>query len=224
METVIVTYRHDLLRAYRAATSIAAHNIGNPPNTIHVVVNDDQAVFKQAQDLFESLAEVYHCTDISTWMHARSGWWSQQWLKLQAHQLIAGEWYMPFDSDMYIDRNIRQKELFDNNRAYCNLRDLDMYNNNQQFKQYIVNACLYWNIKIDDIDAILRESPPNILHQNSVKNMLNEMKPWIFGSTQNSSIEFFLYWIYLLKNNLTDMYTHKTDWFWFGDTFFMDNT
>lgn len=223
METVIVTYQNDLLLAHRAAESIAKHNIGSAPNTIHVVVNDGPAVFEQAQTLFKSIADVYHYTDISSWVHARSGWWSQQWLKLQAYQLINSNWYMPFDSDMYINRHITQKELFDKDRACCNLRDRDMYINNQQFNQYINNACLYWNVDIDDIDQILRESPPNILHRDSVKNMLDDMKPWVFGSTENSSIEFFLYWVYLYKNNLTDMYIHKPNWFWFGDAFFMDN-
>jgi len=224
METVIVTYQADLHRACKAAKSIAEYGIGNRPDAIHIVVNDGPAVFEEAQNLFKGTADVYHYTDISTWIHARSGWWSQQWLKLQAYQLISGEWYMPFDSDMYINRTVRQQELFSKDQAHCNLRDRNMYADNPQFSQYITNACLHWKVEPDEIDQILRESPPNILHRDSVKNMLTEMKPWIFGSTENSSIEFFLYWIYLYKNNLTDMYVHKPNWFWFGDTFFMDKT
>jgi hypothetical protein len=50
------------------------------------------------------------------------------------------------------------------------------------------------------------------------------MNPWIFGSTQTPSLEFFVYWIYLHKNNLTRMYQHQPNWFWFGDTFHMDNS
>ena len=223
METVIVTYRQDLPRAVRAVQSIDRYTIGTKPNTIHVVINDSPDVFACAQTLLKPHADVYHYTDISTWTHARSGWWSQQWLKLQAHQLISGEWYMPFDSDMYIDRCIKQTELFDGNHACCNLRDRDTYNNNPKFSAYIDSACEYWKVDPDELCQILRESPPNILHRTTVKNMLSEMSPWIFGSVENPSLEFFVYWVYVYKNNLTHLYRHQDNWFWFGTAFHMDN-
>ena len=223
METVIVTYRRDLELAVRAVKSIDKHKIGSKPNTIHVVINDGPEIFEQAQALFKPLARVYHYTDISTWVHARSGWWSQQWLKLQAYQLIEGEWYMPFDSDMWIDRCVKEHELFIGNRALCNLRNRDMYTGNELFEKYLTNACEYWKVNLNDLSEILRETPPNILHCKTIKNMLEELKPWIFGSVEKPSIEFFIYWVYLHKNNLTHMYRHQDQWFWFGDTFFMDN-
>ena len=226
METVIVTYAKDLTRAKRAADSISYHGIGDHPHNIHIIINDGPDIFSQAQRLFQSVKEasVYHYTDISTWIHARTGWWSQQWLKLQASQLISSDWYIPIDSDMYIDRNVKQNELFKGTRAYCNLRDCSIYNENKNFTNYINNACEYWKVYSEEIDLILRESPPNILHTDSVKKMLGEMTPWVFGSTEKSSIEFFLYWVYLYKNNLTDLYQHRDNWFWFGEAFHMDNS
>ena len=223
METVIVTYQQDLARASRAVDSINKYKIGTGSDIIHVVVNDSPAVFEQAQQLFKSSAHVYHYTDISNWMYSRSGWWNQQWLKLQASQLITGEWYMPFDSDMYIDRHIKHKELFDGNRALCNLRERSDYSNNNSFEQYIINACKYWKVDPTELDEILRETPPNLLNRKTVQTMLTEMTPWVFGSINNPSIEFFIYWVYLHKNNLTDMYQHRDHWFWFGNAFYMDN-
>ena len=225
METVIVTYADDLCRAKRAVDSIVQFGIGNQQDNINIVVNDGPAVFSQAQNLFRSIDQacVYHYTDISDWVHARTGWWSQQWLKLQSHKLISGKWYMPIDSDMYIDRAVKQTELFQGSRAYCNLRNRTMYSGNTKFINYINNACEYWNVDPDEMDLILRESPPNILHTGTVKKMLGEMTPWVFGSIEKSSIEFFLYWVYLNKNNLTDLYQHQDNWFWFGDAFHMDN-
>jgi hypothetical protein len=225
METVIITYADDLNLAYRAAESISRYGIGNSRDNIYIVINDGPTVFSQAQTLFESInrACVYHYTDISTWIHARSGWWSQQWLKLQAYQLVSGDWYMPVDSDMYIDRSIKQSELFQGSRAYCNLRERAMYNGNIKFTNYINNACNYWQVDPEEIDLILRESPPGILHTGTVKKMLDEMTPWIFGSVEKPSIEFFLYWVYLHKNNLIDLYRHRDNWFWFGDAFHMNN-
>lgn len=222
METVVVTYKQDLNLAARAVNSIIKYGIGSEPNTIHIVINDSPAVFEQAQKQFGKIACVYHYTDISTWIHSRSGWWNQQWLKLKACELITGEWYMPFDSDMWISKHIHDQELFNGSRALCNLRECAIYDN--QFDNYIRNACNYWSVDPDEIYEILRETPPNILHKDTVKKMLEEMNPWIFGSTQTPSLEFFVYWIYLHKNNLTQMYQHQPNWFWFGDTFHMDNS
>ena len=220
METVIVTYDQDLALAARAVDSLTRHSIGSAPNTIHIIVNDGPAVFEQAQRQFGKLAHVYHYTDISSWIHARSGWWSQQWLKLKACELVSGEWYIPFDSDMWISRSVLDRELFNGRRALCNLRNRSIYD--KQFDEYVQNACTYWSVDPEDIDEILRETPPNILHKDTVKKMLEEMSPWVFGSTQKPSLEFFVYWVYLYKNNLTGMYQHQPDWFWFGDTFHMD--
>jgi len=225
MEIVIITYQADLHRANRAAESISLHGVGNLTDPIHIIINDSPVIFSQAQDLFRSVNRVcvYHYTDISTWTHARSGWWSQQWLKLQAHQLVSGNWYMPIDSDMYITRFIKQNELFQESRAHCNLRDRSVYKENEKFTNYINNACEYWKIDPEEIDLILRESPPNILHTDTVRKMSEEMSPWVFGNIEKPSIEFFLYWVYLYKNNLVDLYRHQKDWFQFGDAFYMDN-
>ncbi len=225
METVIITYQADLERALRAAKSISLYGVGNCVDPIHIVINDSPVIFEQAQSLFVDIkrTQVYHYTDISTWIHASSGWWSQQWLKLQAHKLVSTDWYMPFDSDMYLSRSIKNTELFSGRKAICNLHNRSVYKDNKLFIEYIDNACAYWHVDPDEIFQILRETPPNIMHRVSVDNMLNEMTPWVLGSTQTPSLEFFIYWVYLYKNNLTDMYQHRDNWFWFGDAFYMDN-
>ena len=226
METVIITYQADLGRAVRAANSISLYGVGNLIDPIHIVINDGPAVFEQAQSLFSNIkrAQVYHYTDISTWIHARSGWWSQQWLKLQAYKLVSTEWYMPIDSDMYLTRSIKHTELFSGRRAICNLHDRSMYQNNKKFIEYIDNACDYWKVDPDEIFQILRETPPNTLHRNSVSTMLSEMSPWVFGSIEKPSLEFYIYWIYLHKENCTDLYQHQKNWFWFGNGFAQDNS
>jgi hypothetical protein len=224
METVIVTYSDDMHRAVRAVDSITQFKIGNGPNTIYIVVNDCLEVFEQAQKLFQHCSEVrvHHFSDISSYMSARSGWWSQQWLKLAAHQLIKDEWYIPFDSDMFINRHVKNHEMFVNNKALCELRDVSIYQSNKKFAEYIKNAYDIWGI--DNTSKILRESPPNILHRKTVDRMLTELSPHTFGNSGMLSLEFFVYWAYIVKQNLEHMYQHQDNWFWFGDAFHMDNS
>ena len=225
MEVVIITYLADLHRAKRAAESISLYGVGNLTDPVYIVVNDGPDVFEQAQVLLSNIerVQVFHYTDISKWIYATSGWWSQQWLKLQSYKLVSGDWYMLVDSDMYLTRPIRQTELFLGNRAICNLHDRNVYHENKLFLEYIDNACIYWKVDQDEVFQILRECTPNIMHRDSVDKMLKEMTPWVFGSTEKSSLEFFIYWVYLHKNNLVGLYQHRDNWLPYGDGFFMDN-
>jgi hypothetical protein len=210
-------------RAVRAVESITKFKIGNNSNIIYIIVNDRPEVFEQAQKLFQNYSQVHvhHYSDISSYTSAPSGWWSQQWLKLAAHQLIKDEWYMPFDSDMFIDRHVKNHEMFFNNKALCDLRDVSIYQNNKKFIDYIKNACDLWGI--DDISEIMRESPPNLLHRKTVERMLTELSPHTFGNSGKPSLEFFVYWAYIIKQNLEHIYQHRDNWFCFGNTFHMHN-
>ena len=225
MEVVIITYLADLHRAKRAAESISLYGVGNLTDPIYIVVNDGPPVFAQAQALLSNIerVRVFHYTDISKWIYATSGWWSQQWLKLQSCKLVSGEWYMLVDSDMYLTRPIRQTELFSGNQAICNLHDRSVYHENKLFLEYIDNACTYWKVDPEEVFQILRECTPNIMHRDSVDKMLEKMTPWVFGSTEKSSLEFFIYWVYLHKNNLDGLYQHRDNWLTYGNGFFMDN-
>lgn len=212
-------------RAVRAVESIEKFKIGDDSNTIYVVVNDSLAVYKQTLNAFRSFTQVrvHHYSEISDYTSARSGWWSQQWLKLSAHQLIASDWYMPFDSDMFINQHVSNSDMFLDNKAFCDLRDIDIYQENTEFIEYIKNACNLWKIDFP-INKIMRESPPNLLHRQTVNCMLQQLTPHVFGSYEKPSLEFFVYWAYVIKQNLTNMYQHRDNWFCFGGTFCMDNS
>lgn len=218
MDIVLVSYINDLEKAKNCVQTISLHGIVQQTPKIKLIVNDTLEVYNTFKLTFSNYPNVqlYHYLEITNRWPWFLGWRSQQWIKLVASTIVETEWYLVVDSDMSIIQFVDYNNLIQNNRAFCNLRQLDEYQ--PQLKTYATNAYQYWGLEPDE--HILRESPPIIMHTETVSKMIKELDPAFI--LNGNALEFHLYWAYLkLKNLDQDLHIVLPKWMPLGEVFLL---
>ena len=218
MDIVLVSYINDLEKAKTCIDSISHYGIIQQNPTIRLIVNDTPEVHKTFKHTFSNYPHVhlYHYLELTDQWPWFLGWRSQQWMKLVASKIVKSEWYLVVDSDMTITKPVEYQDLFQNNKAYCNLRKIADYQ--EQLKTYACNAYRYWGLEPEEY--ILRESPPIIMHTQTVQNLANELNPAFI--INNNSLEFLLYWTYLRFKNLDqELHVSSPTWMHLGEIFLL---
>ena len=210
-EIVIVSYRVDTDRCIELVKSIRSQGFFAKDIKITVVVNDEVNVFNQHVENLQKINDVtvYHGQDLGI-EHAR-GWLSQQWIKLAVAKIIKTPWYVIIDSDqkMWPGQSIELADWYQDSRACYKPITLTTLEQSDccWFAEYYKNAAKFWDTSIDKYaNNLLSETPPVMMHTDSVVNMLAHCDKSII--LKKRIHEFGLYWTYLIKQNLVEkLYT-----------------
>ena len=210
-EIVIVSYRVDTDRCIELVKSIRSQGFFTKDIKITVVVNDEIDVLNQHVDNLQEInnVAVYHGRDLDI-DHTR-GWLSQQWIKLAVAKNVKTPWYIIIDSDqkMWPDHAVELSDWYQDSRACYKPVKLETLEQSDYhwFAEYYKNAAKFWDTSIDKYaNNLLSETPPVMMHTDSVVNMLAHCDKSII--LKKRIHEFGLYWTYLIKQNLVEkLYT-----------------
>lgn len=145
-----------------------------------------------------------------------NGWLKQQIIKIATASIITTEYYLIVDSDMYLNQKLRYEDLFQNSKVKYSYEPYQELNN----KYYSTNSEWWKNsAKIIDYpitdlykDKYLMGVTPQIFITDKVKELVKYLilrygKDWQKIICDMKFSEYTLYWLFMLKNNYTQLYT-----------------
>jgi len=154
------------------------------------------------------------------------GWYKQQIIKLMISRIIETEYYLVLDSDLYLNQLLRKEDLFYNNKIkYCHqpwqTTNDKYYSTNSK---WWTDSCNVLKYPVENLyeQRYLMGVTPQVLITEKVKDLLSHLQG-MYGSEWQKIIcemkftEYTLYWLYLMKNNLTDLYTIEGKQLWKHD-------
>lgn len=144
------------------------------------------------------------------------GWFKQQLIKLNVYSIIKTEYYLTVDSDLYLNQPLKYKDLFHGNKLKYSFEPWQEFNN----KYYSTNSnwwkgsCNILNYNIENLydKTDLMGVTPQIMVTKKVEDLIEYIKN-IYGEewqkiiTDMKFTEYTLYWIFLIQNNNTNLYT-----------------
>ena len=206
VEVVIVTYSLDLQRCIDLIRSIRQQGFINKNIQINIVVNDTPDVYNRFMHSIQDIENIKTFIGSEFDAQPTRGWRSQQWVKLAIAKIIKTPWYVIVDSDqkMWPDQPVGLTDWYQDFRAYYKPVSLtELTTRNPVFAEYYTNSAKFWNINIDKyVDNLLSETPPVIMHTESVQAMLSYCDKSLI--LKNLVHEFGLYWTYLIKQDLVN--------------------
>lgn len=145
-----------------------------------------------------------------------NGWLKQQIIKIAISSIITTKHYLIVDSDMYLNQKLCYEDLFQNGKVKYTFEPYQELNN----KYYSTNS-EWWNnsLKIIDYpisdlheDKYLMGITPQIFITDKVKELVKYLILRYGGDWQKiicdmKFSEYTLYWLFMLKNNYTYLYT-----------------
>ena len=211
VEVVIVTYQLDLQRCVELINSIRNQQFIDKDIQINVVINDTLDVYEKFNGLVHGIKNIKTFIGTDFEIQPTRGWLSQQWIKLAIAKTIKTPWYVIVDSDqkMWPDQPVELADWYQDSRAFYKPITLTTLEQSDccWFAEYYKNSAKFWNINIDKyVDNLLSETPPVMMHTESVVNMLAHCDKSII--LKKITHEFGLYWNYLIKHDLVEkLYT-----------------
>jgi hypothetical protein len=211
VEVVIVTYTVDQQRCVDLIRSIRQQGFIDKDIQINVVVNDTPDVYDRFIHSVGSIENIKTFIGSDFGIQPTRGWLSQQWIKLAVAKIIKTPWYIIIDSDqkMWPEHAIELSDWYRDSRAYYKPVKLETLEQSDYhwFAEYYKNAAKFWDVNLDKYaDNLLSDTPPVMMHTESVVNMLAHCNKSII--LKRLTHEFGLYWTYLIKENLVEkLYT-----------------
>jgi hypothetical protein len=215
VEVVIVTYSVDQQRCVDLIRSIRQQGFIDKDIQINVIVNDTLDVYNRFTHSVGDIENIKTFIGSEFGIQPTRGWLSQQWIKLAAAKSIKTPWYIIIDSDqkMWPDHAIELSDWYQDSHACYKPVSLETLEQSDYhwFAEYYKNAAKFWDVSIDKYaDNLLSETPPVMMHTESVVNMLAYCNKSLI--LKRLTHEFGLYWTYLIKENLVDkLYTPILD-------------
>jgi hypothetical protein len=154
------------------------------------------------------------------------GWLKQQIIKLAISLILDTKHYLIVDSDLYLNQVLRYNDLFHDNKVKYSSEPWHVNND----KHYSTNSN-WWknssNILNFNVENLVNEKhlmgvTPQIFITEHVRNLIKHLEN-VYGLEWQRIIyelkftEYTLYWIYLIINNLTDLYTTEGVKLWKHD-------
>jgi hypothetical protein len=206
VEVVIVTYSLDLQRCVDLIRGIRQQGFIGKNVQINIIVNDTLDVYDRFTHSIQGIEHIKTFIGSEFDIQPTRGWLSQQWIKLAVAKNIKTPWYIIIDSDqkMWPGYAVELEDWYQDSRAcYKPITLATLESDFYWFAEYYKNAAKFWNINIDDhANTLLSETPPVMMHTESVVNMLAHCdKSLILNRLTH---EFGLYWTYLIKENLVE--------------------
>jgi hypothetical protein len=211
VEVAIVTYEPDLDQCVELVNSIREYGFIQRDIKINVIVNDTDLVFQRAAELLCNVTniKIHKLSDFDVGPGGnRSGWWTQQYLKLAIAKFIDSPWYAIIDSDQGLwGLSVTFDDWFLTVDQQVLARytpvSFEKFSERQQpwFIEYWKKAADFWQINLQNNDLLLSETPPVFMNTNAVKNLISECDVAAMILKQVCH-EFALYWSYLIKKDL----------------------
>jgi hypothetical protein len=146
------------------------------------------------------------------------GWFKQQLIKLKMANCVETEGYLVIDSDMYLTQPLFFEDLYHNGKLKYNSEPWQTENN----KHYSQNS-KWWDASCNVMDypmeklhseKHLMSVTPEFLITSVVKDLMNHLdgihgEQWQSLIFERGCTEFTMYWLFLLKNNLNNLYTDE---------------
>jgi hypothetical protein len=154
------------------------------------------------------------------------GWYKQQIIKLMVANVIQTKYYLVLDSDLYLNQLLRYEDLFYNNKLKYSQQPWQTVNDKYYStnSNWWISSCNILNYPVENLydQKYLMGVTPQILITENVKNLINHLKElycseWQKRICEMKFTEYTLYWIYLMKNNLTELYSIDGKQLWKHD-------
>jgi len=154
------------------------------------------------------------------------GWIKQQIIKLCIANIIETEYYLVVDSDMYLNQPLRYQDLFYDNKIKYTSEPYQTKNDKYHStnSNWWASSCKVLNYPIENLynDEKLMGVTPQVLITQTVKNLIEYLiavykTNWKKIICDMTFTEYTLYWIYLLMNNQTELYTTNGFQLWRHD-------
>jgi len=210
-ETVVLTYRKDFKKLQRCLESILQHGLGHNTEPVHIIVNDYPPARRDAQEFVPDNPRfrVWGYEEFGQWDRSLD-WYSQQWFKLAVSNIVSSEWYLLIDCDIILQKPIRYKDMFTNNRAHYKKTNIDFRNANLVTR--LSSAYRHWNDTIDNQTYFMTDLTPFIMHTQTVKEMLPRITTELFDRSKDTlTTEFFLWSAYLDHLGVKDQLYHPVE-------------
>jgi hypothetical protein len=209
VEIVLVIYQRDFENTVKMIRHLRQQQYLYKDIVIRVVVNDTEpniAKFKQLATGLDIQIHTAYEFGVRPELHAKSGegWVTQQYLKLAISQAINSPWYLIIDGDQglwNLTHPVSEKDWFVAGRAYCKTTSIQEYQETgSPLLSHFEGSADLLGVDLAQIECILNETPPMMMHTGTVKKLLQEVDSSEILKGNNT--EFSLYWLYLVKNNL----------------------
>lgn len=145
-----------------------------------------------------------------------NGWLKQQIIKIAIASIITTQYYLIVDSDMYLNQTLRYEDLFQDGKVKYSYEPYQELNN----KYYSTNSEWWKNSsKIVDYplnklfeDKYLMGVTPQVFITDKVKQIIKYLifkygQDWQKIICEMKFTEYTLYWLFMLQNNQTNLYT-----------------
>ena len=159
-------------------------------------------------------------------MKVISGWHKQQIIKLAVSKYIKTQYYLIIDSDLYLNQPFSYRDMFNDNKIKYSHEPWQTINN----KYYSTNSnwwiasCNILNFPIENLhnDNHLMGVTPQTMITNEVISLIDHIKniygdDWQHKLCEMKFTEYTLYWLYLIKNEKTNLYTIQGKQLWQHD-------
>ena len=132
------------------------------------------------------------------------GWYKQQIIKLWFAKICTSDFYITFDADILLMKKLTLKDLIFDNKSIVKIE-----NTKTHIKWWEDSAKI---IQVENIPYQGMGITPEILITREVKNLiayLDTQEPAILKLKENNWTEYTLYWLFLHKNNKTELYINS---------------
>ena len=154
------------------------------------------------------------------------GWYKQQLIKLSISLILETEYYLVVDSDMYLNQPFGYEDLFYDGKIKYAFEPWQELNN----QEYSTNSN-WWKQSCDVLRFDVRHLrnkkflmgvTPQLLITDKVKELIDHLiylygREWQQTLCQMKFTEYTLYWIYLIIDENTNLYTTKGYPLWIHD-------
>ena len=150
-------------------------------------------------------------------LYETQGWFKQQLIKLLVASKVLTRHYLIVDSDMYLTQRLEYTDLFHNGRIKYNYEPWQTENSKQfsQNSKWWEGSC---DVLGEDVSGLfgqekLMSVTPEVLITDLVAGLIGELEHrhgfsnWEKIVCDKKFTEFTLYWLYIRKKGLEDLYT-----------------
>lgn len=198
---VIVTFNKDFEKVKVCLSSIQQHLLDRT-TPVFIILNDNIGYVEELTNIvnrFHLNTTVLHCQQVAQWDNDFD-WWSQQYFKLAAADIVSTPWYLVIDSDDVITKDITIDQLFNGDKAKCLIEDYIhiLNSSNPELKGQLQQAYNLCNLTHTP-KFTMGNLTPFMLNTKIVKRLAHEIPLQCFNvkHPQLLTLEFYLYYAYL---------------------------
>ena len=151
-------------------------------------------------------------------------WYNQQFIKLLISIYVETDLYFILDDDIFLIDFINYNTLFVNDKIRYSSESYNTLSTpNYSSMDWWIGSCKLLNIiSTCIVNDNLMNVTPQVFITEHVLNLLDWLyknyDDWMQDFINNKCSEFSIYWLWLYKNNLQNLYTNSNTHWWYNDT------